>query len=389
LEIGFGPGRRQAPWVLLGGLALGGALLAKGPAGLPVVLGALVGAPLATRSFRGLRRPGTWLLILLGALCFTAWAWAVFHTLRQGPGETDLSGLQEVASRMSPVERIRELPEVLSLPLVLLVYAFPFSASALLLWRRDLREHLPPEARLRTLALLGVFWGALVVGVLAMMANPRYGYMALPFLGLLGGALYEAHRQHPLPRPLRLTCGWLIGLFAAATGILHLVFPAVGWTAFRMHPVVPSLAAAAGVLLSLPVFYALTRGRGALLTGALALQVLLLSVGFTVLKNAERLGESGALTGAALAARLPPGTPVHAERMVYFHPEVFHYGQVAVRRYAQGWPTDLEADAPFWFLLHPREWDAWGLPRSNRLDRVERLPGPDRPWFGRYTPRPD
>lgn len=385
LELGFGRSRRRWAWSLLLALGLAGALMAKGPAGFPVIAGVLLGAGILTRNARWLLRPSIWLGMAAGGALFAAWYLAVQSALAADPASADLSGVKEVASRLSPFVQLKKHGlEILTLPIVLMAYAFPFSASFFLLTPLSVRERLPDAERAMASALCGSFALSLLVGMVAMISNPRYMYMTLPLLCLLTGAAWYAGSQAALSiRALRAT-RWILIVFAALGAVCQIVFTVIGWPAPWLDRVVLILAGAASIILAVRAVLMFRRRHLLRAAGLLAMQMVLVSLAFTALKNHEREQETGALTGRALAERLPAGTLLHAERMIFAHPEVIHYGGMRVQRYPGEIREEFTPVASGWYLLHPREWEEWGQHQGDRMQQVERLPGPDEPYLAHF-----
>ena len=127
LEIGFGPpGRRRWLWSIAGAASLGALLLIKGPSGLPLVLGVLIGGSLFAKRWRWLLRPSLWLSVLGSAAVFGAWALAVYVSVRLGLIEPQEGGLQSgVAELKARLFALYKLPGALLMVVELLAYSLP------------------------------------------------------------------------------------------------------------------------------------------------------------------------------------------------------------------------------------------------------------------------
>lgn len=178
-------------------------MLVKGPAGLPAVLGLLIGAAWAGRSWKVLLTWRAWLGAAIGAGVFAV-VWAAIESKVRASGVTPVR--QSPADFMFEPERLLDLAAFL--PMVFLG-ALPASLAFLFPWGPDARaeadEH-GGEAR-RRLAMartltLGALAGALVL-MLSGVSNPRYAQPVVattgPLMGWLVsnlwiGGTFRAHR---------------------------------------------------------------------------------------------------------------------------------------------------------------------------------------------------
>jgi 4-amino-4-deoxy-L-arabinose transferase-like glycosyltransferase len=172
-------------------LALGGfvaaQMLVKGPAGLPALVGVLIGAAWAARSLRVLGAWRVWVGTGLGIACFVG-VWLAI----------------EARVRASGVEPVRQLPSaflfepgrLLDLaafaPMVFLG-ALPLSLAALFPWGSDARGEAEDGGRevgrqlhLARLLTLGALGGVLLM-LVSGVSNPRYAQPIVATLGPLAG----------------------------------------------------------------------------------------------------------------------------------------------------------------------------------------------------------
>ena len=385
LELGYGRGRKKLLWAALLGLGFGCALLAKGPAGIFVLIGVLIGAPLATRRARWLLSPWVWGGLLSGIALFAWWALAAKAGLEAIGHAQDMSGVREVSEKINPLRQLKNLPLVLTLPLVLLLYALPLSTALPAVRGKRFRKTLPDDIGLWTAALTGSLAGALIFGVVAQISNPRYMYMVLPLFALLTGAAARMWSDGLLP-PRRTA--WIRGglaFFALVACIAQpvLLYRSLPQEGFLLGLSILCIPATWGLAL-----YTLKQWRAerpdAACLGTLGLS-LLLTINFNAFTNQDRAERSGRVTAEAMKEHVPEGTLIHAERMVYFHPEIFYYADYPVQRYPENF--DGAFTPPFkegWMLMGPKEWRLWGEQNRHRLESYTRLPGPDSFHLGYY-----
>lgn len=180
LDLGLGRNASQrgsAMVTILGGVALGGALLAKGPAGVPVLLGSAA-ALLLTRALPVKRLVPA--LLVMAAIALAMFVPVVLQMKRAASlPDAVTQGVDEFLwSR-------KKLGEIAILPVMGLLSAFPASLAMLFPWGRDAKgepvsaddTHALRAARACSLAMLA----ALGIYTLSGVSNPRY---VMPALGL-------------------------------------------------------------------------------------------------------------------------------------------------------------------------------------------------------------
>jgi 4-amino-4-deoxy-L-arabinose transferase-like glycosyltransferase len=160
--------------------------LVKGPAGLPPVLGLLLGAAWAARSWRPLRAVRPWIGLGLGLAAFAA-VWLAIEARVRANAWTPVR--QSPSDFMFNADRLGDLAAFL--PLVFLA-ALPAGLAALFPWGPDARaeaarsrETARQHQMARTLTL-----GAAVAAVILLLtgvSNPRYAQPVIATLGPLAG----------------------------------------------------------------------------------------------------------------------------------------------------------------------------------------------------------
>jgi len=263
-------------------------LAVKGPAGLPAVLGVIIGAALVTRSLRMVVSLQMLAALGFAALCAAGW-WILAAQSTSG---------QDVITQSPGVFlwSLDTLGGVALLAPMALLAGFPMSQVMLFAWGRDAAsEPLGQDAQARlvsrtlafaTIATAGVF-------VIAGVSNPRYALPVLVFLGpMVGWAVAGMSRM--TPRRARIARVMLLG------------GPRV----------------AAGVFVCAGLVYAL------------------------VIEPRSR-PESGRDAGREIAALVPPGSRVYADHAIEARPEVLlevirNGSRVRWSPLAEGpWPDDV------------------------------------------------
>jgi hypothetical protein len=268
-------------------------VLTKGPAALPVVVAALAAPCILARSFRPLRRPALLLAALIPAALLTLAALAISSALDR----TNRPIVTQSAGEF--LWDLREVDEILTLPLIALFSMLPASLALLLIpWRHpaDPRDH---AARTLALALLLSIALFTILGV----SNPRYTLPAAALAPPLAAWALSRYSGATGPLPAR-----------ASGGVRHQrLFRAL----ILFHPATwPTLLSAAFILFL--IYYEAPRGR-----------------------------TSGDAAGAALAAILEPaasaGATVWVDQLVECRPEVLLYARRFTPLLDIRWVKPLEA----------------------------------------------
>lgn len=219
---------RRACRPTLATLALGGlvaaCMLVKGPAGLPAVLGLLIGVAWAGRDWKMLLTWRAWLGTLIGAAVFAGVWMAIESRVRA-------SGLEPV--RQTPGAFLFEPERLLDLaafvPMVFLG-ALPCSIACLFPWGPDAKaeadEHGGAAQRRLSMAralTLGALAGTLVL-LVSGVSNPRYAQPVVATMGPLMGWLAAnvwiggTFRSHRVKIARWMTVGGPVGLAGLLIG---------------------------------------------------------------------------------------------------------------------------------------------------------------------------
>ena len=99
IDLDYGPVKRRSLMILAAGIAIGATLLLKGPAGMTVVAGALIGPSLMNWNWRRLTRPGPWMAMVIGGAIFGVWVWRADLQQKSQHLPPDTSGLAEAIDK--------------------------------------------------------------------------------------------------------------------------------------------------------------------------------------------------------------------------------------------------------------------------------------------------
>lgn len=387
IEIAFGPSRQRWRWAAAGGAALGAAMLLKGPAGFPVILGAMIGPAILNREASGLKRGATWALWLFGAAIFAAWAASAYLMIRALHMAPDLGGLSEVAAQTA--RNSRRLLGVVALPPILLAYGLPVSLALPLTLRPSLLDRLDRPARQLVRAVGGTILAALGIGLLAAMSNPRYGYVVLPMLAPLAGAAAMAWQKGFISpadqqRLRAILTAATIALVGAAVALTAMVWKETPW------PWVIATAAAVSVGVGAWAVWNWLQQRISRAAWGMAWLLVLLAIPFADWKYMDRRQRSAFAAAEVLRQQAGVGATVISGVMVRDQPELFFYAAAVVEPYGQRLlePFDLPHDG--WLVLTGQEWAAWSKAMPGHLTRATRLPtrapGSWLAWYERQPP---
>lgn len=334
---------------LVAALSFGGALLTKGPACLPVVLGGLAGASVMNRD-RAWRSARAWASLGGGLMLFLLWVYLVKRRLTAAGIALDDSGVEETLQRLT-IGSLKTLLEAVSLPIQLVAMAMPASWALFLVWRRS-KLHDLTGVRLK--AVYGALFGAMALGIASGMTNPRYAYGLLPWFAVLAGAWISLQSDWSSRQMRRLSIAAL-SLFGLAGILLAIV-------ALRKQGGGMPDVALAGVLSLVLWVWGVRRGQcgpSPVLGWIAAGLILSMAVSFAGYKNAEREDRSGYRAAIELRRLVGEGTTVHAAHMIMTHPEMFYYSGLPIQRYLFQDRPERRGDVPEgWNVFLNREWSA-------------------------------
>jgi 4-amino-4-deoxy-L-arabinose transferase-like glycosyltransferase len=370
-ELYFRDPLRPIPWAIAAGLAIGATLLVKLHAGLPIVLGVWLWAAIEAFANRPRRRffarLAAWLPWLLGIAIFAAYALGTLAYLRSHNMAIDVSGLQEAAEdvrlRMS---RAGYVLEWVLLPLTLCLYTLPVSLALPLAFSRELKPADPKAARIRR-ALAASILLSWLVDFLSGMHLPRYGFVTLPLICPLAGAL--AHVATQLSPNLQARLQWTaVGSLLAVAG-LAIVLCTMTWKTKSARPMTITVAILAlGVALS--VSRSMLRGFAWPHAWGAAAVLLLASVNFAVHFSQDHMARSSLPQGRWLRDQVGPDGPIYSCEAIQREPELFYYAGVPTIG-VDGDEFDWHLmKTSGWVVLEPFEMKRWQAEIPERLTRV-------------------
>ena len=331
LELAYSPRRRMWPWVVGLAAGVGATLLLKGPAGLPPVIGAMVGPSIALRDWRWAKRPAVWIGVAIGAAVFVGWIVSVKVAVRRAGIVVDTGGVREGLQRMV-LHRGRDVLPAVVAPFVVLLYAVPASLAIPFAVRMASRDPADSDRRRRIVAVLATVAAGLLLFVVAGNGNPRYEYVMLPPLAVIVGAVAAGELSAGERRAIR---AGLAGFVVLLVG-LGLFVAVRTWTANddRIG------TAVAGTLAVAAAAAWLAGVRRTAIAGAV---VVLLAVPMGDRKNVERQTRSARAAATQLRAIVGDG-PVAVASMNRDMPELMYYADVQVKAYGERGLAKLAAE---------------------------------------------
>jgi 4-amino-4-deoxy-L-arabinose transferase-like glycosyltransferase len=350
IHLSFQTNRRR--WVSMLGVALATAatLMIKGPAGLTIILGGLLGPPLFARKWKSLRRWEPWTALAIGFLCLGIYALAAYRAIEAEHLHLDLNGLTEAVGTVKGSIKPGMWHYVLALLVApeVLIFALPVSLAIPLVLQRAVWNSPDENLRLRVRSIAGAIVIALAVVAASRLILPRYAYPILPMLCPLAGAAAFA-----LPRQVKaLTAISAIGIaiMAVALAIACRVEGNGQW-------LLAAIAAAGAAL-------------GAIVAqrkpGAIAVVMLLAMAPFAQFSDHHRLAERSAYGAAQKLAEIAaPQSVVVTGSTLMDQPELFYYAHVVPDSVL----LDENAMPPpnHWLVIKDNEIDFWRARLGERL----------------------
>jgi len=389
LECGFGPTKRRWAWGGFAALSMAALLLLKGPAGMPVVGGAIIGGSIATQKWAWAKRPSVWVSLVIGIGIFAAWVLAAALTITTENLNPDDSGPNEVYNRLTP-DDIGHLLTAAGMPFTLIGYSMPWSIAVLLGFVPSVTRSMEEFAfRVRARAAMGTVVAAFVICGIALMTRPRYGYVALPMVCLAVAAIAEAWYRGwfsaGLRAMLRQVMTVTVVLLAGLYGVL--MYLSVEEGSDRMAWLIGGAVVGGGLLLLGVGAWVMQKHRPG--AWAVAGLIVVASIGFNEYKHLDRDARSGLRLGQQLREQIGVDEAIVAEKTVLDHPEVFYYGKLDATRYLGGLEEAFQRKEPAWFIMHKDEWEEWKGKVGTRMINVKPIDDPIADWqIGWYLGEP-
>jgi 4-amino-4-deoxy-L-arabinose transferase-like glycosyltransferase len=380
IHLAFVRRERLVICALGAGLAFGAELLLKGPAGLAAVAGALIGPAVLNRGTRMLKRPWPWISLGIGSLMFLVYGvvalWR-FHELHLPP---ETSGVNEIWINLLLDGRIRNLPQTLLVPVLMLAYGLPASSFLPMvfygpMWRGsgDVSGRAGVWS-MRDRRILRALVGTMVVAcVLTMICGlwpPRYSYLWLPLICPVVGAAAAAFERGIYPVKI---VDWMNIMLAMAGIGMTIGICVMGWLCWRGqmgHWVLLGACAILAAGMSGLVIRWIVKHRMALAGWGLVVIILAEGPPFGLAQIADRERRSGKRCAEIVAEMVRPGETLTTGHMVLDTPEIFYYSGVKVESYpntlylARSFPTSR------WILFEDFEYAGWSRDVPDRLSRV-------------------
>ncbi len=169
------------------------------------------------------------------------------------------------------------------------------------------------------------------------MNNPRYGYVTLPLLCPLAGAVAESMRHAPFPNATRLrqvAIGCVVLFFGATLAVTIATIKVPGAAVSTVACTITSAAIGgwAATQLWRARNPAVARGAWAAAWGLVAM-ILLLSVPLGIQKNESRASKSGVEAARKLRSLIGPGTRIDVGAALRYEPEIFWYAKADAHGY--------------------------------------------------------
>ncbi|HTW95927.1 MAG TPA: glycosyltransferase family 39 protein [Tepidisphaeraceae bacterium] len=196
IHLQAGPVKHRALTIILTGLAVGAALMIKGPEGMTVIGGAIFAPWIVQRKWN-------WVSLVplaIGLCCFGAYAAAAYHQIRAEHLPLDLSGFAEAEQKATP--SVSRLLWMVMLTPTLFVFALPVSLVIPFAWN---------DRRPRARCLLYCVALAVIFAFCSGMTNPRYAYVILPMLcPLVGAVMSEEQARKWVPAAAAMAVAGMI-----------------------------------------------------------------------------------------------------------------------------------------------------------------------------------
>jgi len=372
LELHFGKGRNQWRWTMAAGLCTGATLMLKGPAGLPIIFGAIIGPAFFLRDASGIKNLKTLIVILLALLPLALWWDAATRSLLQQLIKFDYSGLNEAGENVVYSSR-KSILQILALAPQLFLFSLPVSVSLLLMLDPRVRGATPAEHRPMLLAITGAVLGSWVICTLSGMRTVRYGYPTLPLLapllaGVIGGVLNLSRSNDPAivkeaARNLRLS----INVASIAFLIGAAAFAVLAWRLGNRSPLLIASVAASGVICAGVLFKSPATRRASILLVAQVAILTLPASQFDIQNNRDR---SGLAAASILREQLGAGTRILVGAALRYQPELLFYAELNAYAVGEELPNPATLPEGGWCLLDADEHAKWSRKIPHRMGEL-------------------
>lgn len=377
LELYIREPRYPVWWMLASGLAIGGALLTKGPAGIPDFGGVWIfSAFLALRSgrFRWLVSLQAWMPLLLGLSLFGLYVMAAHHWIVNHGYIPDTNGVREGAFVLFHHSFTGTLVALLLAP-TLLAYGMPVTLPLFAVLVPQVR-HNPDDPRHEPtlMALAGSIIACWALCFLSGMTNPRYGYVMIPLFAPVAGVMVAAWPRLTIGQK-RWFVVWPIGVGLAATAA-HVVLCAMSWKEGSNRDLL-LWSTVLSVLLLLGIIWFIGVQSRWNWAWVLPVQFLVLAIPFALHLNQEHWQKSGYAVAQDLRQVVGVNQVVYSGGAIFDQPEIFYYSGVNGYTTAEALPHPDMVAGNQWVLLKNTEFANWNVGHNDRLVKIHffRRPG--------------
>jgi 4-amino-4-deoxy-L-arabinose transferase-like glycosyltransferase len=384
IELQSRAGGKKFWMILLAGVAFGAALMLKGPAGITLILAAIIGPPLFNGRRRAPRIGAVGISFGIGAAIFSVYAIAALLRFRALHVPVETSGVNEIGHNFM-VDRLANLPGVIGLPFTMFGFMLPISAALIFALRPSLWKLGKAGAdwsdvdqfRLRSIVATLAFSCGLTMAF--GMSHERYCYLWVPMICPVAGAVAAARERHVLSPVI---CRWVdrsLGVGAVLFGIAviwltHAEFFYKVDTLYHIGLKPWSVVASVvGVLAVAWILLALKAKSFNTLASAIALLIAATSVPYAATHIGNRYRHSTFFSAIALQAKIPAGTKVTTGSLVLDQPELFYYSGMNVESYPDSLAQPRDFPTSRWLVLSGDEYQGWLAKAPARLARIQQL----------------
>jgi hypothetical protein len=279
----------------------------------------------------------------------------------------DWSGLQEGAMDLHPHDwTVRRAVEWIMLAPTLFAYALPASLGLLFTFSREIRGD--GERSRRMLAVAGTVICSWIICFVSGMHLPRYGYITLPLMCPLAGAVLAGMANYPVKWQQLLW--WILRVAVVVFAIATVVLAIVLW---KNHPVRP--VAIVAVLVSIVVaIYILPRLSADHAEHRALWSAPLLALSLAILASCaahyDRVHRSGQEWGERLRQITGPDAELMGGALILDQPEVFYYSGLKPRPYDGDYVSWKDVHQSGWIVLEDIELTAWKKSVPGRMSQL-------------------
>ena len=365
--------RRRWLWMLIGGIAFGGSLLAKGPAGLPVIIGAMIAPAIVNRDWSLIRKWHSWASLVIGGLIFSVWLFAVYQSVQGGSTAGGWTGKSEIVKLLGNMEP-EHLLKAAILPVILAGAAMPLTLAIPIALDKKVTQHFTREINCLIRSLIGAITVAIIVGVLARTINPRYMYIVFPLLCPLVGAISSCWEIGSSEFKFQIAARKILIVFSLVIAIGSAYIAALIWIRYEDHSAWLIASALLAIFAGVWTIRKWLNKEDITAARSTVAALLILMLIFSSMVNHKHTNTSSKLAGIELRRILGETNIVTSGDWVMNGPELFYYAGVDVDFRATGLTASVKFKENTWVVFHQLEWDAYSPKRKAEFDEVITLP---------------